>query len=248
MLDTYFKKLQETSKKSTCNIKDCAICNLHTFIHPDWARFLDNETEKPYFENIKKVLHHAPAFYPPVDKIFNFSHFTQFKDIKVVILGQDPYHNPGQAMGLSFSVPKSVRIPPSLSNIFQELENDIEGFVAPSHGDLSGWAKQGVLLLNDTLTVTKNHPASHASIGWKNFTRKIINAINDELENVVFMLWGNHARDKSSLINKKKHLVLEAGHPSPFSVKAFKGCRHFSIANEYLKRYSRDPIDWRDLS
>lgn len=247
-LDSWCKKVQETPINSECSTVNCGICNLHSFIHPKWAHFLHNEIDQEYFKNIKKVLHSAPVFYPPVDKIFNFTNFTEFENIKVVIIGQDPYHNPGQAMGLSFSVSRLTKLPPSLVNIYKELESDIPGFIAPKHGDLSGWAKQGVLLLNDTLTVTKNQPASHSSIGWKSFTKKIIESINKDLENVVFLLWGNHAKEKSKMIDKSKHLVLESGHPSPFSVKTFRGCKHFSKTNEYLCSNSKTPIDWADLS
>lgn len=223
----------------------CKICKLETFIEKDWRSLLEEEVKKEYFSKIKKTLHSASIFYPPVEKIFNFTHFSSFKDVKVVIIGQDPYHNPGQAMGLSFSVPRTVRTPPSLVNIYEELSDDIPGFTIPSHGDLTGWAVQGVLLLNDTLTVEKNKPASHSEIGWKLFTKRILELINVHLQNVVFMLWGSHARQKAKLIDGTRHLILEAGHPSPFSVKMFQGCKHFSRANEYLRRHSKRPIDWR---
>lgn len=194
---------------SICKEKGCDICKLHTYINFSWD-FLQDEVHKEYFKQILKTLHSTPVFYPPVNQIFSFTHFTKFEDIKVVIIGQDPYHNPGQAMGLSFSVQKTEKIPRSLVNIYKELANDVSGFVAPEHGDLSGWAKQGVLLLNDTLTVEKNKAASHAKIGWQNFTRKIIEKINADLKNVVFILWGNYAKKKSVMIDKKKHLVLES--------------------------------------
>lgn len=236
---------KEPVLKKLCSNQKCEICGLESFIDPGWRALLADELEKGYFQNIKEVLHSAPVFYPQTEKIFNFTHFSSFNNIKVVIIGQDPYHNPGQAMGLSFSVPKSVRVPPSLVNIYQELAKDIPGFIPPKHGDLTCWAKQGVLLLNDTLTVLKNQPASHSSIGWKLFTRKIIELINTRLNHVVFMLWGNNARQNAGLVDRTRHLVLEAGHPSPFSVKLFHSCRHFSQANKYLEEHSRGAIDWK---
>jgi len=162
----------------------------------------------------------------------------------VVLLGQDPYHNPGQAMGLSFSVPKGINPPPSLINIFKELKSDT-GMPIPSHGNLCSWAEQGVLLLNASLTVRMNEPNSHAKIGWADFTDAVIKKISDQKEHVVFLLWGKFAQDKQVLIDETKHLVLKAAHPSPFSVeKGFYGCRHFSKTNEYLVSNGIDPINW----
>lgn len=228
-----------------CNVSDCKICSLESYMDSDWAEVLKEEFKKDYFISIKRYLHGVTSIYPPLPQIFNFSKYTAFRNIKVVIIGQDPYHNPGQAMGLSFSVPRSMRIPPSLRNIYSELKNDINGFEIPKHGDLTSWAAQGVLLLNDTLTVSKNMPASHSRCGWATFTTKIIDLINEKLENVVFILWGENAKKKAKSVDKIKHLVLESGHPSPMSVRLFQGCKHFSKANEYLTEHGKAPIDWR---
>lgn len=188
----------------------------------------------------------ATHVFPPENLVFNAFKLTPFEDIKVVILGQDPYHNDGQAHGLSFSVPRGVALPPSLKNIYSELATDIPGFVVPSHGDLTSWAKQGVLLLNATLTVRAHQAASHQKKGWEEFTDQIIHAISQKRDNVVFMLWGSYAQKKSILIDSSRHLILKAVHPSPLSVyRGFFGCRHFSKANQYLAGVSKTPIDWQ---
>lgn len=184
--------------------------------------------------------------YPPQELVFNAFRLTPFSEVKVVILGQDPYHNVGQAHGLSFSVPEGIAFPPSLKNIFAELSTDIEGFQIPSSGDLTKWAKQGVLLLNATLTVRAHQAASHQKQGWERFTDEIIAKVSSELEHVVFLLWGSYAQQKAVLIDAGKHLVLKAVHPSPLSVyRGFFGCRHFSKANAYLQAHGKQPIDWR---
>lgn len=184
--------------------------------------------------------------YPPQELVFNAFRLTPFSEVKVVILGQDPYHNVGQAHGLSFSVPEGIAFPPSLKNIFAELSTDIEGFQIPSSGDLTKWAKQGVLLLNATLTVRAHQAASHQKQGWERFTDEIIAKVSSELEHVVFLLWGSYAQQKAVLIDASKHLVLKAVHPSPLSVyRGFFGCRHFSKANAYLQAHGKQPIDWR---
>lgn len=184
--------------------------------------------------------------YPPQELVFNAFRLTPFSEVKVVILGQDPYHNVGQAHGLSFSVPEGIAFPPSLKNIFAELSTDIEGFQIPSSGDLTKWAKQGVLLLNATLTVRAHQAASHQKQGWERFTDEIIAKVSSELEHVVFLLWGSYAQQKAALIDASKHLVLKAVHPSPLSVyRGFFGCRHFSKANAYLQVHGKQPIDWR---
>lgn len=186
------------------------------------------------------------VIYPEKDNIFNAFKYTSFESLKVVILGQDPYHEPGQAMGLSFSVPKGVDIPPSLQNIYKELKDDIPGFVIPDHGDLTAWARQGVLLLNSVLTVKAHQAFSHSGQGWEEFTDAVIKAINDECENIVFLLWGSPARKKGAGIDRGKHLVLETVHPSPLSAyRGFFGCHHFSIANDYLIAHGKAPIDWQ---
>ena len=238
------KRVKLEVEKKHCPLSDCKLCDIEAFINSEWRELLKDQFNKEYFKNIKAFLHNVNEFYPPIDSIFNFTNFTAFENIKVVIIGQDPYHNKGQAMGLSFSVPKNCKLPPSLNNIYKEVQENIPNFKIPNHGDLTNWAKQGVLLLNDTLTVTKNMPSYHSKIGWKIFTTAILKLINDKLDNIVFVLWGNHAREKKSLIDAKKHLILESGHPSPFSVKLFEGCQHFSKINEYLKQNSKEQINW----
>ena len=184
--------------------------------------------------------------YPKREDIFNAFKYTAFDNLKVVILGQDPYHEPGQAMGLSFSVPVGIPVPPSLQNIYTELKNDIPGFVVPDHGNLIPWARQGVLLLNSVLTVKAHQAFSHKDQGWEEFTDGVIKAINDSSENVVFLLWGSPARRKGAGIDRTKHLVLETVHPSPLSAyRGFFGCHHFSTANKYLSEHGKAPIDWQ---
>ena len=184
--------------------------------------------------------------YPPRNLVFNAFKLTSLHTVKVVILGQDPYHNVGQAHGLSFSVPQGIAFPPSLKNIFAELSTDIEGFQIPSSGDLTKWAKQGVLLLNATLTVRAHQAASHQKQGWETFTDQVIARISSELENVAFVLWGSYAQKKSVLIDEKKHLILKAVHPSPLSVyRGFYGSKPFSKANTYLVAHGKNPIDWK---
>lgn len=184
--------------------------------------------------------------FPSADLVFNAFRLTPLNNLKVVILGQDPYHNDGQAHGLSFSVPAGIAIPPSLRNIYTELVTDIPGFKYPNHGNLSKWAEQGVLLLNATLTVRAHEAGSHQKKGWEFFTDEIIKSISDQAENVVFLLWGSYAIKKSALIDSKKHLILTAVHPSPISVyRGFFGCAHFSKANEYLRYHNKLPIDWQ---
>jgi uracil-DNA glycosylase len=181
--------------------------------------------------------------YPAGGLIFNAFDTTPFQDVKVVILGQDPYHNPGEAMGLSFSVPQGIKTPPSLQNIYKEINADL-ALSIPTHGDLTSWAEQGVFLLNAILTVEKNLPASHQKIGWQFFTDAIIKKLSTERAGIVFMLWGNFAKKKKELIDTSKHLVLEAAHPSPLAGGAFFGCKHFSQANDYLKKNGAKTIDW----
>lgn len=181
---------------------------------------------------------------PPLDERFKAFELTPFEQVNVVILGQDPYHNEGQAHGLSFSVPDGVKAPPSLKNIYQELHADL-GITPSNSGNLTHWAQQGVLLLNSVLTVEKNTPGAHSKSGWSDFTDGIIDTLNAQKQNVVFLLWGAHAQQKSALIDTDKHLVLTAAHPSPFSAhKGFFGCKHFSKANDYLKMHNQQPINW----
>jgi uracil-DNA glycosylase len=219
-------------------------------LHPSWLPALQNEFQKPYILGLNQFLaqenKQGKSVYPKPSGVFNAFNLTPFNEVKVVILGQDPYHGAKQAHGLSFSVQKGVAVPPSLRNIYKELQTDIPGFNMPSHGNLSSWAKQGVLLLNATLTVRENEPGSHQKMGWEQFTDQAIRALSEQREGLVFMLWGRHAQAKASLIDTKKHLVLMAAHPSSFSAYAgFFGCKHFSKANAYLLSKSEKPIDWQ---
>lgn len=206
------------------------------------------EFEKPYFESLVRFLHQEKAsgkrVYPPGSQIFKAFELTPVPQVKVVILGQDPYHGPGQAMGLSFSVPDNVPPPPSLKNIFKEIEDDL-GIKMSGYPNLEKWARQGVLLLNAVLTVRGGEAASHSRIGWEEFTDAVIRYISDNCEGVVFLLWGNFARSKRDLIDTSRHHVLEAAHPSPLARGAFFGCKHFSKTNSLLAAQGRTPIDWQ---
>jgi uracil-DNA glycosylase len=217
-------------------------------IESSWKEILHTEFTQPYFQqatlHIKTEKSQQKTIYPPGSLIFNAFNTTPFDKVKVVILGQDPYHGPGQAHGLCFSVQYGVAPPPSLVNIFKELQDDI-GMAIPNHGNLTKWAEQGVFLLNASLTVRAGEPMSHSKIGWANFTDAVIKKISAEKEHVVFLLWGKFAQEKKILIDEKKHLVLKAAHPSPLSAHAgFLGCKHFSKTNEYLAAHGMDPIDW----
>ncbi|MDP4131839.1 MAG: uracil-DNA glycosylase [Bacteroidota bacterium] len=218
-------------------------------IEPGWKKVLDSEFAKPYFLQIVHFLktekNMGKTIYPPGSLIFNAFNTTPFDKVKLVLLGQDPYHGAGQAHGLSFSVPDGIRPPPSLQNVFKELESDI-GLPIPNTGNLTPWARQGVLLLNAYLTVLAKAPMSHSQNGWGEFTDTVIHKISDLKKNIVFLLWGKFAQEKQVLIDETKHLVLKAAHPSPYSAdKGFFGCRHFSKANQYLVKNGIDPIDWK---
>ena len=218
-------------------------------IESSWKEVLKVEFSKPYFQqavlHIKTEKSQGKVIYPPGPYIFNAFNTTPVDQVKVVILGQDPYHGPGQAHGLCFSVQNGVPPPPSLINIFKEMHDDI-GVELPNHGNLTHWAEQGVFLLNASLTVRAGEPMSHAKIGWAAFTDTVIRRISDLKEHVVFMLWGKFAQEKKVLIDETKHLVLKAAHPSPLSAHAgFMGCRHFSKANEWLISKGIDPVDWK---
>ena len=217
-------------------------------IHESWYQVLEEEFRQPYFDAIKSFLvkekQGGKKIYPPGSLIFNAFDSTPFDQVKVVILGQDPYHGPGEAMGLCFSVPQGVRVPPSLRNIYKELNSDVS-FQIPNHGDLSAWTRQGVFLLNAMLTVEHKRAGSHKSIGWQKFTDAVIRCLSEHREGLVFLLWGNFAKGKKVLIDEMKHYVLEAVHPSPLAGNAFQGCKHFSRTNEILNAQGKAPIDWQ---
>ncbi|MGN6738096.1 uracil-DNA glycosylase [Neisseria sp. P0022.S007] len=215
-----------------------------------WHEAIGAEKEKAYFQTIlEKVRHERQAgitVYPPERDVFNAFRTTEFGNVKVVILGQDPYHGAGQAHGLAFSVQPEIAVPPSLVNIYKELATDIEGFQIPQHGYLQHWAEQGVLLLNTVLTVRAGAAHSHATFGWEVFTDEVIRQLDKEREHLVFMLWGSHAQKKGAFIDRNRHLVLTAPHPSPLSAyRGFFGCKHFSQANAYLQAHGLEPIDWQ---
>lgn len=216
-------------------------------IEPSWKKILSEEFSKPYFLKLSKTIKSAylnKSVFPAPQNIFKAFKLCPFDSIKVVILGQDPYHGPGQAQGLCFSVPNEISIPPSLKNIYKEIQTDI-GTPIPKSGNIERWAKQGVLLLNATLTVENGQAGSHQKLGWEIFTDATIKKISDKKEHVVFLLWGKYAQAKSSLIDEKKHLVLKAPHPSPLSAHTgFFGCRHFSKTNQYLKENYLKEIEW----
>lgn len=217
-------------------------------IKNDWQEILCKEFEKKYFEILIKKLnvdYSNQIVYPAINKIFKAFNNTSFSEVKVVILGQDPYHGANQANGLSFSVNADVPLPPSLKNIFQEINNDI-GETNLKHGDLTSWTKQGVLLMNSSLTVIKGKAGSHANIGWETFTNNIIKKLSNQKNGLVFILWGNFAKSKEALINKNGHLILKSAHPSPLSAyRGFRGAKHFSKTNFFLKKRNKKPIDWQ---
>lgn len=216
-------------------------------IEESWQNVLQDEFEKPYFKNLVSFVkdeYTTQKVYPGGNQIFNAFQKCPFDKVKVVILGQDPYHGPNQAHGLAFSVSDNVRIPPSLLNVFKEIKNDL-GKEMPATGNLERWAEQGVLLLNATLTVQAGKAGSHQKKGWEEFTDAVVQKVNDLKENIVFMLWGAYAQKKGAFIDEEKHLVLKAAHPSPFAAdRGFFGSRHFSKANKYLQEHGKEPIEW----
>ncbi len=215
-----------------------------------WDTVISEQKQQPYFpamlETVDQLRQSGKVIYPDNEHVFSAFEATPFEQVKVVILGQDPYHGPNQAHGLSFSVLPNVKVPPSLANMYKELVTDIEGFEIPNHGYLQSWAKQGVLLLNTVLTVEQGKAHSHAKLGWENFTDAVIEQINAEHQGVVFLLWGAHAQKKGQRIDRTKHCVLTSAHPSPLSAyRGFFGCQHFSQANAWLQDQDKSPIDWR---
>lgn len=224
------------------------LCSMHALLDSSWLKALHEEMNKPYFAalllkiNDERNAHNI--IYPLEHQLFNAFNTTPFNDVRVLLLGQDPYHGPNQAHGLSFSVPDGQRLPPSLKNIFKELENDL-GITAPASGNLTLWAQQGVLMLNAVLSVEAGQAGSHAHWGWETFTDAVIKTVSEEHEHVVFMLWGNYALKKIPFIDASKHLILTAPHPSPLSYyRGFKGCKHFSATNAYLVAHKKKPIRW----
>ncbi|MFL9779704.1 uracil-DNA glycosylase [Vibrio cyclitrophicus] len=215
-----------------------------------WESIINDEREKEYFQNVltfvEQQRNSGKTVYPPQNQVFSAFDMTPFESVRVVILGQDPYHGANQAHGLAFSVLPGVKIPPSLRNMYKELAQDIKGFEAPSHGFLESWASQGVLMLNTVLTVEEAKAHSHAKCGWESFTDAIIAELNQRSEPIIFLLWGAHAQKKGQVIDAKKHHVLVAPHPSPLSARrGFFGCQHFSTTNQLLSSIDQQPIDWR---
>jgi len=218
-------------------------------IEAGWKEVLKEEFVKDYFQHIVSTLRNermtGRTCYPPGPLIFNAFEQTPFDRVRAVLIGQDPYHGPGQAMGLSFSVPRGVRPPPSLLNIYKEIHQDLGIRMPADNGDLTPWARQGLLLLNASLTVRANEPMSHSGIGWMHFTDAVIRVLSEKKQHLVFLLWGRFAQEKQQLIDASRHHVLKAAHPSPFSAdKGFFGCRHFSRTNQWLASHGIDPIDW----
>lgn len=214
-----------------------------------WRDMIGSEKAQPYFQHILQQVQQqrdsGKIIYPPKADVFNAFRYTEFDQVKVVILGQDPYHGPNQAHGLAFSVRPNVQIPPSLQNIYKELSQDIAGFQIPNHGYLVDWAQQGVLLLNTVLTVEQGKAHSHANFGWETFTDHVIATLNQHIQGLVFLLWGSHAQKKGQFIDRQKHCVLTAPHPSPLSAhRGFFGCHHFSSTNQYLIQQGKTPINW----
>lgn len=218
-------------------------------LHPSWLAYLAPEFEQPYMKQLRAFLvaqkQQGKVIYPSAPLIFNAFNSTPLDQVKVVILGQDPYHGPNQAHGLCFSVQRGIQAPPSLQNMFKELSRDLH-LALPHHGCLQTWAEQGVLLLNATLTVEQAHAGAHQGQGWEQFTDRAIQIVSEQCHNVVFLLWGSHAQKKSALIDSRKHLLLKAPHPSPLSAyRGFIGCGHFSAANAYLLAHHKAPINWQ---
>lgn len=215
-----------------------------------WSQLIAQEQQQPYLQQTLDFVEQERAagkvIYPPASDVFNAFEYTPLNQVKVVMLGQDPYHGPNQAHGLCFSVLPGVKVPPSLRNMYKELTSDIEGFVTPDHGCLTSWAEQGVLMMNTVLTVEAGKAHSHAKLGWETFTDKVIQTVNEQCEGVVFLLWGAHAQKKGAAIDPNRHHILTAAHPSPLSAyRGFFGCQHFSKTNQLLEQQGKTPINWK---
>ncbi|XP_075390447.1 uracil-DNA glycosylase [Tenrec ecaudatus] len=245
------EQLARIQKNKAAALLRLAARNVPAGFGESWKQQLHGEFGKPYFIQLMGFVaeeRKRHTVYPPPDQVFTWTQMCDIRDVKVVILGQDPYHGPNQAHGLCFSVQRPVPPPPSLENIYKELSTDLDDFVPPGHGDLSGWAKQGVLLLNAVLTVRAHQANSHKERGWEQFTDAVVSWLNHNLSGLVFLLWGSYAQKKGSTIDRKRHHVLQTAHPSPLSVyRGFFGCRHFSRTNELLRKAGRKPIDWKAL-
>lgn len=215
-----------------------------------WSQLIEQEKQQPYLQQTLDFVEQERAagkvIYPPAQDVFNAFKHTPLNQVKVVMLGQDPYHGPKQAHGLCFSVLPGVKVPPSLRNMYKELTNDIAGFTAPDHGCLTAWAEQGVLMMNTVLTVEAGKAHSHAKLGWETFTDKVIQTVNEQCEGVIFLLWGSHAQKKGAAIDPNRHHILTAAHPSPLSAyRGFFGCQHFSKTNKLLEQQGKTPINWK---
>ncbi|KAL4609629.1 uracil-DNA glycosylase-like [Arapaima gigas] len=245
------EQLERIERNKRAALERLSARNVPQGFGESWKKALNAEFAKPYFAKLMSFVaaeRRRYTVYPPPTQVFSWTQMCTIQDVKVVILGQDPYHGPSQAHGLCFSVQKPVPPPPSLENMYKELSMDIEGFQHPGHGDLTGWAKQGVLLLNAVLTVRAHQANSHRDQGWESFTDAVVLWLNTHLDGLVFMLWGAYAQRKGDVINRKRHHVLQTAHPSPLSAhRGFFGCRHFSKTNELLQRSGKKPIDWTAL-
>ncbi|XP_032954326.1 uracil-DNA glycosylase isoform X1 [Rhinolophus ferrumequinum] len=245
------EQLVRIQKNKAAALLRLAARNVPVGFGESWKKHLSGEFGKPYFIKLMGFVAEERrhyTVYPPPEQVFTWTQMCDIRDVKVVILGQDPYHGPNQAHGLCFSVQRPIPPPPSLENIYKELSTDIDGFVHPGHGDLSGWAKQGVLLLNAVLTVRAHQANSHKEKGWEQFTDAVVSWLNQNSNGLVFLLWGSYAQKKGIAIDRKRHHVLQTAHPSPLSVyRGFFGCRHFSKTNELLQKSGKQPINWKDL-
>ncbi|XP_029961634.1 uracil-DNA glycosylase isoform X2 [Salarias fasciatus] len=245
------EQLDRIARNKRAALEKLALAQTPPGFGETWRESLSAEFGKGYFKQLTSFVSEERkrhTVYPPADQVFTWTQMCDIRDVKVVILGQDPYHGPNQAHGLCFSVKRPVPPPPSLENMYKELASDIEGFQHPGHGDLTGWAKQGVLLLNAVLTVRAHQANSHKDRGWETFTDAVVQWLSKNQEGLVFMLWGSYAQKKGAAINRKHHHILQAVHPSPLSAhRGFFGCRHFSKANELLQKSGKSPVDWKAL-